>query len=390
MNILMLAPEPFFEPRGTPISIYFRIKALGELGHTVILLTYPVGQNVQLQGLRIVRIPNLLGIRGVKIGPSWIKIPLDLILSLRAAFELIITPCDLIFSHEEAALAGSILAKIWRKPHVYDMHSSLPQQLENFEFSRSPLALSLFRSIERFILRNSQAIVVICLDLLNRVTKLGEGEKAVLLENFLDFPSEIFSQDEIERKKKTFAPSGEKLILYAGNFEPYQGVPLLLQAAKFVEPGIRFLLLGGSGWARLEMEKEAKKIGVSEKVVFLERVPPSQIPLYISLADVLVSPRLSGTNTPLKIYTWLKSGKPIVATNLWTHTQVLNEEMAILVSPDPQSLAQGISFALSQPTAAARAQAAREKATREFTMTKYLEKMDSILRKAVAHFQKLR
>lgn len=390
MNILMLAPEPFFEPRGTPISIYFRIKALGELGHTVILLTYPVGQNVQLQGLRIVRIPNLLGIREVKIGPSWIKIPLDLILSLRAAFELIITPCDLIFSHEEAALAGSILAKIWRKPHVYDMHSSLPQQLENFEFSRSPLALSLFRSIERFILRNSQAIVVICLDLLNRVTKLGEGEKAVLLENFLDFPSEIFSQDEIERKKKTFAPSGEKLILYAGNFEPYQGVPLLLQAAKFVEPGIRFLLLGGSGWARLEMEKEAKKIGVSEKVVFLERVPPSQIPLYISLADVLVSPRLSGTNTPLKIYTWLKSGKPIVATNLWTHTQVLNEEMAILVSPDPQSLAQGISFALSQPTAAARAQAAREKATREFTMTKYLEKMDSILRKAVAHFQKLR
>ncbi|MGQ9671997.1 MAG: glycosyltransferase [Candidatus Aminicenantales bacterium] len=390
MNILMLAPEPFFEPRGTPISIYFRIKALGELGHTVILLTYPVGQNVQLQGLRIVRIPNLLGIRGVKIGPSWIKIPLDLILSLRAAFELIITPCDLIFSHEEAALAGSILAKIWRKPHVYDMHSSLPQQLENFEFSHSPLVLSLFRSIERFILRNSQAIVVICLDLLNRVTKLGEGEKAVLLENFLDFPSEIFSQDEIERKKKTFAPSGEKLILYAGNFEPYQGVPLLLQAAKFVEPGIRFLLLGGSGRARLEMEKEAKKIGVSEKVIFLERVLPSQIPLYISLADVLVSPRLSGTNTPLKIYTWLKSGKPIVATNLWTHTQVLNEEMAILVSPDPQSLAQGISFALSQPTAAARAQAAREKATREFTMTKYLEKMDSILRKAAAHFQKLR
>ena len=42
----MLAPEPFFEPRGTPFSEYHRIKALGELGHHVDLVTYPIGRDV--------------------------------------------------------------------------------------------------------------------------------------------------------------------------------------------------------------------------------------------------------------------------------------------------------------------------------------------------------
>jgi hypothetical protein len=43
MKILMIAPEPFFEPRGTPFSEYHRIRAMLELGHTVDLVTYPFG-----------------------------------------------------------------------------------------------------------------------------------------------------------------------------------------------------------------------------------------------------------------------------------------------------------------------------------------------------------
>ena len=45
-RILMLAPEPFFEPRGTPFSEYHRIKVLGELGYKVDLVTYPFGRDI--------------------------------------------------------------------------------------------------------------------------------------------------------------------------------------------------------------------------------------------------------------------------------------------------------------------------------------------------------
>jgi len=379
MNILMLAPEPFFEPRGTPISVYFRILALGRLGHHVTLVTYPVGKNVALTNLKIVRPPNLLGIRKVRIGPSLAKLPLDFLLLLQSTLEIVGRHYDLVFSHEEAAFLGVWLARIWGKPHVYDMHSSLPQQLENFEFTRSPVLISLFRRMEHFVLKNSQAVIVICQDLMDTVAGLGYRHKAVQVENFLDFPAEEFPPEAVARKKREYAPGGEKVVLYAGNFEPYQGIPLLLRAVQKVGERAVFLLLGGSGPSLLEMRDLAGGLGIRDRVIFVDKVPPAQVPLFIGLADVLISPRVSGTNTPLKIYSFLKSGKPLVATRLWTHTQVLSEQQAILADPNPEDLARGIEFALTSEEARARARAAEEWAKMEFAAARYFEKIGRVL-----------
>ncbi|MBN2408895.1 MAG: glycosyltransferase [Candidatus Aminicenantes bacterium] len=381
----MLAPEPFFEPRGTPISVYFRIKALTELGHRTTLVTYPIGQAIALKNLKIVRAPNLLGIRKVRIGPSLTKVPLDALLLLQAGLEIISRPYDLVFSHEEAALLGVWLARIRRKPHVYDMHSSLPQQLENFQFTRSPVLISLFKRMERYILKNSQAVIVICRDLMAAVDALGYSHKAIQIENFLDFPAEEFPDEAIARKKREMAPGGQKIVLYAGNFEPYQGIPLLLRAARKVGEAAVFLLVGGSGRSLQEMRTLAAGLGILDRTVFVDKVPPSQIPIFIRLADVLVSPRISGTNTPLKIYSFLKSGKPLVATRLWTHTQVLNEQNAVLAEPEPGSLARGIELALTSEEARARARAAREWAEAEFSSARYFEKIGRVLALARTH-----
>src|SRR5262245_6866489 len=89
MHLLMIAPEPFFEPRGTPFSEFHRIRALTTLGHTVDLVTYPFGQDVTMTGLRIHRCIRPPMISRVAIGPSWSKLPLDLSLActvIRLAF----------------------------------------------------------------------------------------------------------------------------------------------------------------------------------------------------------------------------------------------------------------------------------------------------------------
>jgi glycosyltransferase involved in cell wall biosynthesis len=69
-------------------------------------------------------------------------------------------------------------------------------------------------------------------------------------------------------------------------------------------------------------------------VVLTGQRPAEEIPAYLDAATLLVSPRSTGTNTPLKIYQYLRSGRPIVATNLRTHTQVLAEDTAFLAEPD--------------------------------------------------------
>ena len=96
------------------------------------------------------------------------KLPLDAALLVKACGRLLRHRYDIIFSHEEAAFFGAALGRLGRIPHIYDMHSSLPQQLENFQFSRSRLLKKIFARMERFVLKNSQAIIVICPDLMNR------------------------------------------------------------------------------------------------------------------------------------------------------------------------------------------------------------------------------
>ena len=85
MKILMIAPQPFFTPRGTPFSVYYRTRILTELGHKVDLLTYPLGRDVHIPGLKIIRTISVPFIKNIKIGPSIKKLVLDFILFWKAA-----------------------------------------------------------------------------------------------------------------------------------------------------------------------------------------------------------------------------------------------------------------------------------------------------------------
>jgi glycosyltransferase involved in cell wall biosynthesis len=105
-------------------------------------------------------------------------------------------------------------------------------------------------------------------------------------------------------------------------------------------------------------------------MVFTGQQPAREIPSFVQACDVLVSPRIRGTNTPLKIYSYLRSGKPILATDLLTHTQVLTPDISALVAPEPEAFAEALAALLDDPPAravlAARARAvADEKYSRE-------------------------
>src|SRR5687767_8833329 len=358
----MLAPEPFFEPRGTPFSEYHRIKALGELGHHVDLVTYPIGRDVELPNLRIFRSLRPPLVRRVGIGPSFIKVVLDglmLLTILRRAFA---ERYDAIHSHEEMGLVGVWLAKWLRIPHLYDMHSSLPQQLTNFKYSKSGLLRGLFTWAEGQMVHKSNVVITICQELQDTVTGMGAGERSLLIENVMggdvDEPSSKSAADV--RAAWGIAPDAP-LALYTGTFEPYQGVEMLIDAAAIVarrRPDARVLVVGGEP-AQVETARaKAHAAGVSAAMIFTGQQPAREIPGFVQAADLLVSPRIRGTNTPLKIYSYLRSGKPIVATDLLTHTQVLTPAIAKLVPPQPGPFAEAVLDLIEHPDERARLSAA--------------------------------
>ena len=145
------------------------------------------------------------------------------------------------------------------------------------------------------------------------------------------------------------------LVVYTGTFEAYQGLDLLFAAAAGVarqRPDVRFLLAGGRPEQVAQARVQARNAGVDAVTIFAGERPAEEIPLFLDAADVLVSPRSTGTNTPLKIYQYLRAGRPIVATRLLTHTQVLSDEVSVLTAPTPDGLAAGILTALADPAAA--------------------------------------
>jgi glycosyltransferase involved in cell wall biosynthesis len=115
---------------------------------------------------------------------------------------------------------------------------------------------------------------------------------------------------------------------------------------------VRFVLAGGQPEQINAARAHADAQGLSGAVVFTGERPAEEIPQLLDAADVLVSPRSQGTNTPLKIYQYLRSGRPIVATRLVTHTQVLDDEVAFLTPATPAGFARGILDAITDRTKA--------------------------------------
>jgi glycosyltransferase involved in cell wall biosynthesis len=379
VRILMIAPEPFFEPRGTPFSEFHRIRALTALGHQVDLVTYPFGQSVSMPGLRVFRSLRPPFMRHVKIGPSLAKIPLDALLTLTAVRRALSGRYDVVHSHEEGGLIGAVLAALLRVPHLYDMHSSLPQQLSNFAFSRSRIITRLFLAMEGFMIRQSRVVIVICPSLEETVKAIEPQARTVLIENAPGSGEDVPTPEQAAAVRRSLGV-GETtpVVLYTGTFEAYQGLDLLFAAMAIVRrtrPDVRLVLAGGRAEQVTRAIEQASAAGIGDVTVFAGERPASEIPAYLLAADLLVSPRSRGTNTPLKIYQYLRSGKAIVATRLLTHTQVLSDDTAILTGVRPEEFADGILAGLTDRERAARVgRQAAELAETKYSYEAYLEK----------------
>jgi len=357
MKALIIAPQPFFSPRGTPFSVYYRTLVTAELGVEVDLLTYGEGQDVDIPGLRIIRIPRFSFLGNVKVGPSLLKLFLDVFVMVWTLCLLIWNRYDFVHAHEEAIFFCRFLKPLFRFKLVYDMHSSLPQQLTNFQFTTSRLLIGIFKRLEEMCVQAADAIITICPDLANYVNSLiHNGHKHFLIEN------SIFDPIKIKSANSDFCPGtsnsdekplnclqNKRLVVYAGTLEPYQGIDLLIGGFRDVvdkRPDAFLLIVGGTKSQVEHYSTLAQNYGLGPYTLFTGRVSQFLARHYSRLASVLVSPRSEGTNTPLKIYEQLASGIPLVATNIYSHTQVLNNDVAILVEPAPEALARGIIAAL--------------------------------------------
>ncbi|HJR17856.1 MAG TPA: glycosyltransferase family 4 protein [Gemmatimonadales bacterium] len=349
MRALVIAPEPFFTARGTPFSVYYRTLLMAESGVSIDLLTYGQGQDVDLPGVRLIRIPALRWLGAVRVGPSALKAVHDVLIAVWTVALLLRKRYDVVHAHEESVFIARLLKPVFRFQLIYDMHSSLPQQLENFQYTSSRLLIWLFERLELASLTGADAVITICPELARfAIERMPDPRRHFLIENSL--------LDEVRLKPNSHTapetgeveppvPADRPLILYAGSFEPYQGLHLLIAAFARVRerrPDAFLVVMGGLPDQVRRVRAQALAHGLDGHCVVAGRVPQHVARQFTQRATSLVSPRDRGTNTPLKIYEQLASGIPLVATRILSHTQILNDQVSILVEPTVEGLADGI------------------------------------------------
>lgn len=382
LRILMAAPQPFFRARGTPFSVVHRIRALCEAGHSVDLVTYPFGEDVSIDGLRIVRSAAPPFVKDVKIGPSLAKLLLDVPLYFTTRRLLRENRYDILHSHEEAAFFAVGLARRHGLKHVYDMHSSLPRQLRTFKsFDLKPIRAA-FEALENRVLETCDGVITICADLETvALARCGDTPHA-MIENTGD-DTRIFGRSD-ERPREDLRLEDRRIILYTGTFETYQGLDLLLGAMARIadsHPTAHLVMVGGRPAQIDRYRDEARALGVADRVTFVGMVDPLRIPAFLEAADVIASPRSRGGNTPLKIYGYMRSGRPLVATDLHTHTQTLDADMACLTPASAEGFAAGLARVLDDPDYAKRlAENAGDRAAERYSDDAYMARVRDFYR----------
>jgi glycosyltransferase involved in cell wall biosynthesis len=135
------------------------------------------------------------------------------------------------------------------------------------------------------------------------------------------------------------------VLMYVGNLQPYQGIDLLLESFALASQQTAqadMVIIGGHISDVHKYQKKSHHLGIQRKVHFCGPRPLEHLGEYLAEADILVSPRIIGKNTPMKLYSYLDSGIAVLATDLPTHTQLLDSRVAMLAEPSPKAFSEAM------------------------------------------------
>jgi glycosyltransferase involved in cell wall biosynthesis len=348
------------------------LEFLGSRGHQLDLLTLHEGEDVAIPNCRIYRIARPFGIRNIRPGFSFKKVVCDVFMFAKCLQMVRKNRYDLIHAVEEAAFIAAAVQRLTGIPYIYDMDSSLAEQLVD-AYPGLQFAFPTLRRCEALAVRRSLGVLTVCAALEDVAhghapdKPIGRVEDTTLL---------IAGADGANGQAgDATLPSGvgaeTPLAMYVGNLEHYQGIGLLLEGFRHTlrrVPQAHLVIVGGLAHDVSHYRHTAVELGIESQVHFLGPRPISSLDGLLKRADVLVSPRLKGLNTPMKIYSYLDSGTAVLATRLRTHTQVLDDRTAYLVAPEPEALGNGLADLLSDPILRERlARQAKAYVQQEFT-----------------------
>ena len=191
---------------------------------------------------------------------------------------------------------------------------------------------------------------------------ITQGVKEAFLKNSFSLQNILVAPDgvDLERfdinlskedaRSRLSLPLNEKIVVYTGHLYSWKGADVLAEAALLLPQDVKVYLIGGT---RKDVEMFRNKYKMPNLHIVGHR-QLREMPVWLKAADVLVLPNKKGEEisekytSPLKLFEYMASKRPIVASSLSSIKEILTDDNSILVTPnDPAELAKGIKQSLS-------------------------------------------
>ena len=356
LRILMVAPTSFFSDYGGHIRILEEAYTLQELGHQVAIVTYYKGSD--MPNLDIRRTAPLPWRPEYEVGSSRHKIAFDVYLAWQSFVEALRFKPDVIHGHmHEGALIGGVLAKLLRRPLVFDFQGSMTAEMTDHNFlQKDGRFYRLAFRLENFINRLPNAILTSSI----KATRLLEDEFQISPQKLIPLPDcanhrrfdpDRFSPEMKQNlRQKLGVPNGRPIIAYLGLLTDYQGVPHLIEAAARLKQAgetCHFLIMGYPNVARYQ--QMARDKGAADMITFTGKVMYQNAPAYLSLGDIAVAPKMSSSEGSGKLLNYMALGQPVVAYDSAVHREYLADLGVYAPSGDVNAFTEAIATLLHQP-----------------------------------------
>jgi glycosyltransferase involved in cell wall biosynthesis len=273
----------------------------------------------------------LIKISGLQPGLSLKKIVCDVHMFFKFISLMIKNCYDVVHAVEESVFMALVVCPLRSIPFIYDMDSSMTTQIVAKHPMLKPVK-GILNFIESIPIRYATVVVPMCDALAEDAARAGAKNIVVLKD--VSLMGEAIAG--VARIRDELGLTGS-IVMYIGNLERYQGIDLMLESFAIVrrqDQDVSLVIIGGNTSHIEEYHCLAESLGISDQVHFLGKKPVAHIGEYMAQADILLSPRTEGVNTPMKIYSYLHSGTTVLATDLPTHTQVMTPKIAMLAAPD--------------------------------------------------------
>jgi glycosyltransferase involved in cell wall biosynthesis len=237
---------------------------------------------------------------------------------------------------------GAILAaKIKGKPSMVFYEYNWAYQVTNI--NKGAMIGAIAKLIENYVIRNADVIVARHKSLEEEAYRRG-AKRVVLIPYSVD--EDVFKPElDIKELKEFYNIINEKVLMYIGRLHPVKRLDLLLESVAKLQENFKLFIIG-TGLLEEELRKDAKLLGINDKVIFTGAIQYKDIPRYMNLADlVILTSTIEGQ--PRVILESMFCGTPAVGTNVFGIRDTIADGVTgYLTSADPEDIRNKISKAL--------------------------------------------